>query len=245
MVEPKVLIGVLSCHTLQHYEQSIRDTWAREVPPGIDLRFFLGTKPPFSGGFDEILLDVGDGFDSITNKTISLYAWALAQGYEFVFKADLDTLVRPKLLLASGFEAWDWTGGRNGYFASGGAGYWLSKRAMQYVVEAGGYPGYEEDTYVARVLLGKGVQLHNDPRYLFVPGAVMSDDTITYHLSSVREWYFKGYKPEMMLEAWADQKSRNYRPYAIISPSVNSPEPIVKPPAVLVNPPRRAFRRKL
>jgi hypothetical protein len=62
----------------------------------------------------------------------------------------------------------------------------------------------------------------------------MDDTTITFHLSSIREWYFKGYKPEMMLEAWADQKARNYRPYAIVQPSSNSPQSMVQ---------KRVFRR--
>ena len=99
---------------------------------------------------------------------------------------------------------------------------------MEYVVEAGGALGYEEDVHIARILLAHGIQLHNDPRYLFVPSAVMDDTTITYHLSSVREWYFKGYRPEMMLEAWADQKARNYKSYAT--------------PVAL--PQRRVFRRQ-
>lgn len=209
----KLLIAILSCHSLRSYEQSIRITWAQEVPPEADLMFFLG-KPQGMRVVDEIHLNVGDGFEDLTNKTVALYKWALDEGYDFVFKCDLDTLVRPKLLLQSGFETWDWVGGQNSFFASGGGGYCLSRKAMQYVVEAGGVPGHEEDVHIARILLGNGVQLHADPRYLFVPGAVMDDTTITYHLSSIREWFYKGYRPEMMEETWADQKARNYKAYS-------------------------------
>jgi hypothetical protein len=233
----KVLIAVLSCHSLRHYEQSIRDTWGAEVPPGVDLRFFLGTKPPESGGFvaqnDEILLDVEDDFENLTYKMRAMCQWALIQGYDFTLKVDLDTLVQPKRFLESGFDAFDWTGGANSFFASGGAGNALSKRAMGYIVEQGGRPGHEEDVYVAYSLLNQGIQLHADPRYLFTPGAVMDDQTITYHLSSIREWWYKGYRPEMMYEAWADQKARNYRPYPIGQALFNSVQPI-----------RRTFRRQ-
>lgn len=230
----KILIAVLSCHSLRLHEQAIRNTWGVDKPAEVDLLFFLG-KPRCNFRItDEVFLDVGDKFEDVTNKTVAMYKWALDEGYDFVFKCDLDTLVRPELLMQSGFEAFDWVGGQNSFFASGGAGYWLSKKAMQHVVEAGGAPGFEEDVHIARILLGKGVELHNDPRYLFVPGAVMDDSTITFHLSSIREWYFKGYRPEMMIEAWADQKARNYRPYAIIQPSSNSPQSMVQ---------KRVFRR--
>jgi Galactosyltransferase len=216
----KILIAVPSCHSLKHYEQSIRDTWGAEVHPGVDLRFFLGRREGihdaslFIPSPDEVKLDVGDTLDDLTHKAVAMYSWSLAHGYEFVWKVDLDTLVRPKLLLSSLLEAYDWVGGQNQYFASGGGGYGLSKRAMQYVVDAGGAPGLEEDVYVARTLLGQGIELHNDQRFKFCPGDVMDDNTLTYHLSSIREWYYKKYRPEMMYEAWEDQKNRNYKSYA-------------------------------
>jgi hypothetical protein len=206
----------------------------------VHYKFFLGRRTGIHDAsvrvpVDEVYLDVDDSFNGITEKTVAMYKWALGEGYDFVFKCDLDTLVRPNLLLESGFETFDWVGGQNSFFASGGAGYVLSKKAMGYVVEAGGAPGHEEDVHIARILLAHGMELHNDPRYQFVPGAVMNDSTITYHLSSVREWYFKGYKPEMLLEAWADQKAGNYRPYAIAQPSSNSPQPMAQ---------RRFLRKK-
>jgi hypothetical protein len=214
----KVLIAILSCYSLRHCEQAVRDTWIKEIPTGVDYKFFLGQRTGVHDASvrlseDEIYLDVNDDFNGVTKKTVEIYRWALGQQYDFVFKCDLDTLVRPKLLLESGFETFDWVGGQNSFFASGGAGYGLSKKAMEYVVEVEGAPGYEEDVHIARILLSHGIPLHNDPRYLFVPGAKMDDSTITYHLSSIREWYFKGYKPEMLLEAWTDQKARNYRAY--------------------------------
>jgi hypothetical protein len=229
----KILIAVLSCHSLRYYEESLRYTWEYEVPSEADFHFFLG-KPDGVRVSDEVILPVEDDFSNLTHKTVAVYRWALEHGYDFVWKFDLDTLVRPQLLLSSGLEAHNWVGGQNSFFASGGAGYGLSKLAMEYVVEAGGAPGFEEDVHIARILLGKGLQLHNDERFKFCPGDVMDDRTITFHLSSVREWYFKGYRPEMLLEAWADQKARNYRSYTIPQAPSDSPQPMQK----------RTFRRK-
>jgi hypothetical protein len=63
----KVLIAILSCHSLRHCAQAERDTWVPEIPLGVDYKFFLGTKPPESGGFvtqnDEVVLDAPDTWE--------------------------------------------------------------------------------------------------------------------------------------------------------------------------------------
>ena len=138
-------------------------------------------------------------------------------------KSDLDTLVRPKLLKSSGFEQYDWTGGANSFFASGGGGYCLSQRAMRAVVEHEIEPGPAEDVNTAHALLAQGIQLHPDQRFMFIPGQIMDDSTITYHLSSVKAWDAKA-TPTDMYSVWADQKARNYKSYAIQKDSGGSNE---------------------
>lgn len=197
----RTLIAVPSCHVLRHYEQAIRDTWGREVPNEVDLRFFLG-DPVVSLSRDEVHLRVGDSLQDLTHKVVEMFKWALTQGYSWCMKADLDTLVRPLGLLQSDFRQFDWVGGQNDFFASGGAGYTLSRRAMKAVVD---YPigtAQEEDVHVARALLEIGITLHHDPRYLFIPGSVLTGDTITYHLSSVKGWSCKA-TPADMYAAYA------------------------------------------
>ena len=190
----KILIAILSCHALRGNEQSLRDTWIKDIPEGVDYRFFLGT-PQIEP--DEVALDVDDSFQGITEKTVALYAWALAQGYDYCVKVDLDTFVRPNLLMTCGFERHDYTGGQNSFFASGGAGYALSRKAMQAVVEHEIEQGPAEDVNTAHALLAQGIELHHDPRFLFAPGAVLSSDTITYHLSSVKGWSAKATPADM------------------------------------------------
>ena len=197
----KTLIAILSCHALRGYEQSLRDTWIREVPKEVDYRFFLGL-PNTNTESDEVFLTVGDTLHDLTHKMVSVCAWALAQGYHYLFKVDLDTLVRPVNFLQSDFKDWDWVGGQNSFFASGGAGYTLSRRAMQAVVDHKIEPGPAEDVNTAHALLEQGIELHHDPRFLFIPGSVLAPDTITYHLSSVKAWNAKA-TPEEMYQAYA------------------------------------------
>ncbi len=196
---PKILFAILSCHALRHFEQTQRNTWLRDIPSG-DYKFFLG-NPEGTADLDEVFLNVGDGFEDITDKTIAMYRWALERAYDFVFKADLDTFVRPRQLLQSDFQQYDYTGGQNSFFASGGAGYWLSSRALQLVVDFPYIKGPAEDVHTAQALQAAGISLHADHRYLFIPGQTLGPQDLTMHLSSVRGWAEK-YQPHMMVEAY-------------------------------------------
>lgn len=197
----KVLIAILSCHALRDYEQSLRDTWIQDIPAGVDYRFVLG-NPAATPEADEVFLDVGDTLQDLTHKVVKMFDWVLGQGYDYCIKVDLDTLVRPLGLLQSDFTHWDWVGGQNNFFASGGAGYTLSRRAMKAVVDRPIEAGPAEDVNTAQALLSQGIQLHHDPRFLFIPGSVLRPDTITYHLSSVKAWDAKA-TPEDMKAAYA------------------------------------------
>lgn len=194
----KTLIAIPSCHALRHYEQAIRDTWGKDVPAEVTLRFFLG-NPSVDLQPDEVHLDCGDSLADLTHKCVVMFRWALAQGYEYVWKVDLDTLVRPTALPTG---AHNWVGGQNGHFASGGAGYGLSKHAMELVV---GWPVTQtcaEDLHNAEALLHAGMQLHHDSRFKFIPGATLEPEDVTYHLSSVRAWDAK-YQVSWMYAAYA------------------------------------------
>lgn len=206
----KVLIAILSCHSLRHYQQVLRDTWLKDLPDGVDYKFFMGHELVLPRGFekplvehaeDEVSMAVGDDLQSLTKKVKRMFCWSLRRPYDFVFKCDLDTLVRPSLLLSSGFEQHDYSGGQNGFFASGGAGYWTSVKAMAASASDERDQGPAEDVHTAQAVLDKGMVLHADQRYKFFPGAVLTPDTISYHLSSVKGWNGK-YEPQMMRDAY-------------------------------------------
>jgi len=195
----KILIAIASCHSLRHLQDSQRQTWIKDIPKEVDLRYFLGNPNTEDADSDEVFLDVGDGYDYCTAKTIEQSKWVLKNGYDFVYKTDLDTLVVPKNLLANDFYLYDYVGGKNGpvslggngsestgIFASGGAGYWLSRKSVEIVasLEHPDPPRPEEDVIVAQALKRKGIELHPDPRYKWEPRAVFDGNTISYHLTS-------------------------------------------------------------
>jgi hypothetical protein len=197
----RALIAVPSCHALHRFELAERRTWLKDIPVGTDYKFFVG-NPAGAPEADKVFLNVGDTLQDLTHKVVAMFGWALAQGYDYCFKADLDTLVRPQALLQSDFSQFDWVGGQNSFFASGGAGYWLSRKAMQAVVDRPLEPGPAEDVNTARALLAQGIALHGDTRYKFIPGDILTPDTLTYHLSSVKAWDAKA-TPADMFNAYA------------------------------------------
>ena len=208
----KIILAILSCHRDREWEQAQRDTWIKDIPEGIYYAFFLG-NPAAVMGPDEVFLEVPDDSLGLPYKTRALAKWAMAFGYDFVFKCDIDTLLVPENILGSGFEKHDYLGGQNSFFASGGSGYWLSRKSMAHV--AAGNPagfGPAEDVFVARTLGNFGIGVEHDPRYRYYPGAVLEESTISYHLSSCKDFTAK-YEPSMMYQAYADRKSGVYRTY--------------------------------
>jgi hypothetical protein len=131
----KVLIAVLSCESFRTNgnNQAMRDTWLPLVS-GADYRIFMGQGSICSQP-DEVFLDVPDNYQNVTYKTRAMYKWALEHEYDFIFKCFPDTYVCPSRLLSSGFEKYDYVGNfacrpQGGFaYATGGSGYWLSKKA--------------------------------------------------------------------------------------------------------------------
>ena len=218
----KILIAIISCHALRHYQQVLRDTWLKDLPVGVDYKFFLGSREGIHDSSlhlyepDEVIMAVGDDLPSLTKKLKSTFCWSLHQEYDFVFKCDLDTLVRPNLLLSSGFEKHDYMGGQNGFFASGGAGYWTSILARAASASDDRDQEAAEDVHTAQAVLDRGMTLHPDPRYKFFPGAMLTSDTVSYHLSSVKGWNGR-YAPQMMRDAYSStgECSPENRPRAL------------------------------
>jgi hypothetical protein len=176
----------------------------------MSYRFFLGL-----GGInatDEVSLNVDDGYLSLPEKTQAMCKWALDHNFDYMYKCDTDTLVSPANLALS-FHEFDYMGGENAdnvsffhepvSFASGGAGYWLSRKAMEIVVNSIKPPTNAEDVFVAWALKGEGISPVWHPGYKWRPETDVDKETVSLHLSSA---YQKKYKPEMMLESYAKLK---------------------------------------
>ena len=205
-----VLIAVESCFKDAHKHQAIRDTWGKDSH--WKLKFFMGNAGagPFE---DEIFLgiDVDDSYEALSVKTQAICRWALEHGFSYVFKCDTDTLINAERLLFSGFGNYDYFGGENadvnipGFppgrieFCSGGAGYWLSKKALDIVSKTGKILTSAEDVFVADALLKHGIKPAFHPGYRWRPGAAIDKDMVTLHLSSALQ---KAYAPSQMYEAY-------------------------------------------
>lgn len=153
--------------------QAVRDTWGSDLAAydSVDVRYFYGTpaRLPQQNEISEtidvfrirdgVMLDCGDGYDSLIQKTIGICRYAVEHGYKYVFKADTDTFVyADRLLLEIMQNAFDYAGYRHANVASGGPGYLLSAEACKIVSEdtQPKHP-YAEDVHVARTLAKHGI----------------------------------------------------------------------------------------
>jgi hypothetical protein len=157
---PNVLFAIKSCqaHRDAGYHDIIMNTWGKDVE---NIRFFQGLV---DGGLDanpksplDVCLNVPDDYMSLPVKTRAISSWSVLNDYDFTFFCDTDTFLVPRLLLQSGFEKFDYSGrfgampaiGDTFYYrdpqgvypnchpwASGGVGYFLSKKAAAYIAES-------------------------------------------------------------------------------------------------------------
>jgi len=177
----KLLIAITSCHRYRSRTAQQRDSWLRDIR-GIDYRFFLGKAPNGEQPTkDEVFLPVEDNYEALPLKVQAACAWALENGYDYLFKLDDDAYCVPSRLLTSNFARADYVGRYRGAsdwkrpgdnpsgYASGGPGYWLSRKAMQIVVAAKHNGDWAEDRWVGNVLAKAGIKCTHEPRFWLWP----------------------------------------------------------------------------
>jgi len=176
----KLLLAVKSCRRDQQTgcHEAIRETWGSNLPPGVDVRFFMGGEGHILMEADEVLLPVPDDYWTLTPKTKHICRHTVAHGYDFVYTCDTDTYLVPKRMLESEFAKYDFSGGHLCYgehgkvlgvpypawvspqggvadpfyaYMSGGVGSFLSKIAAQ-IAWTTEYYHHSEDVWVGQVL---------------------------------------------------------------------------------------------
>lgn len=217
----RVLVAVESCQKYREgsVHEAIRETWFKNLAV-TDKRFFygIGNGCTLQSDYpDTTCLECPDDYNSLSLKTQAICRWALAYDFDLMFKCDTDTIINPWQFVFSGFENHDYMGGENAdvvaafgpnkiSFASGGAGYWLSRKALTIVAKADMLKTSAEDVFTAAVLKEKGIIPTFHSGYRWRPGEGIDKDVVSLHLSSALQ---KKYEPSQMYEAYRQIKEYN------------------------------------
>lgn len=212
-MRPRILVAIESCHRDRDLQQAQRDTWLSALD-GVDYKFFLGLPKTKAQCIDEVFLDVDDSYEQLSVKTQVICEYVHQHDYDWLFKCDTDTVLNGKRAMISGGQ--DYVGGENadidisGFpagrieFCSGGAGYWLSRKALTIIANADIIQTQAEDVFVGYTLKKAGILPIFQPGYKWRPGAEIDSDTVSLHLSSALQ---KKYQAEQMYEAYERVKA--------------------------------------
>jgi hypothetical protein len=137
----RIIVGVLTRNEITARREACLATWVRRLDesPDVTVVFLVGSEvdtPRLEGNV--LHLPCRDDYDSLIYKVREFCRWALSQQFDYVFKCDDDTFVVVDRLLSFDPGGHDYIGidpvdHVNPKFASGGAGYWLSRRAVETV----------------------------------------------------------------------------------------------------------------
>lgn len=166
----KALIGVVTCHAFREKADAQRKTWVPEAT--CDVRFFIGGGQAQRD--DEVVLDVPDDYEGLPAKVKAMCAWALANGYDMLFRVDDDVYVRPDRLIEAMPEGIDYCGRVRGasdmmhpWPYCSGFSYWLSDFAMRAIVSSA-LTDVAEDRLTGQVMMQAGIEPIHDDRYVIV-----------------------------------------------------------------------------
>lgn len=183
----RILIAISSCSRYEDNHQSMRDTWLPEATAlGMDYRFFVE-----KGGIEKADTIATENEDwAMTCRLKYKVGWAYQQGYNYVFSCFPDTYARPDRLLSCGFDKFDYFGSvfkhasvGATFYCHGGAGYFLSRRAMEMVTkETSSY--LNDDCWLGDTLNKMGVlRGHSDDFRQFAGSPLKENTIVTSHLS--------------------------------------------------------------
>jgi len=194
----KVAILSISCDRDRHngWQQGIRDTWFAQWREYVDCKFVVGSDFTFCDKDDELLVKADDSYGGMVYKTRAAFRWADRENYDYVFVSFADTYVAVPRLLAALPVGEDYVGCQvpDSQHLSGGAGYWLSRKAFVYLGFCRPSSDYE-DRWAGHCLEAGGFKRVHDPRYTAPPydgppfNGDWSDGRITVHLGRGTDKY--------------------------------------------------------
>lgn len=168
----KALIAIVNARHREAWRDAIRRTWFYQVPKEhADVFFFMGRGEPRQFAEDEIELDCSDKYEHLPEKVREMCKWALQRDYHHMLKCDDDVVLKPKQMLSSGYEQYDFSGKGNRppqpYVVSYGFNYWMSRKSLE-IVTSSSLPldgSNDDEKWVANNLWNHGIALHNVDRY--------------------------------------------------------------------------------
>jgi len=135
----KIIITIMSSNreVSENLRKACRDTWLSNKQKNIEYLFFVGRG--YEGNESDVVeLDVQDGYWDLPQKSLHMFRHVSNMDFDYVFKCDDDTYIRLERLheLCDGH---DFVGSKSldnkhNKFASGGAGYLLSKNIINKVI---------------------------------------------------------------------------------------------------------------
>lgn len=169
----KLLVGVCSCKKNIDKRRVIRNTWMNDVTHDSAAMFFYAGMAD-DAKEDEVLLDCNDSYEFLPEKVLKFFAYCLDNyDFDYLFKCDDDTYVAfdrlHKLATTTDYNAVGYvaiddkvTGNK---YMSGGAGYLLSRQAVEAIVEEGLPNEGTEDVNVLMALMKQDITPVFDSRF--------------------------------------------------------------------------------
>jgi hypothetical protein len=205
----RIMIGALSCWKYKERRDRCVETWMREedavkdTSPGERPRYLHPTEhtitrsvflmgspgleaPELTGRY--LLLPGPSDYFSLPQRTRAFCQWAISRDdWDYLFKCDDDTYVSISRLLryplTADYIGSEWAPGVG--YASGGAGYFLSRKAAEVVAEHLTQKEGPEDVYVRDALASQGIPFTRDQRFVALGNEELrpraDNDLITLH----------------------------------------------------------------
>lgn len=215
-----LFLAIVSCWNHRYTHDVIRETWLRDCRA--DYKFVIGEAGNRVPSADELDLPVGDSYEKLTEKALATISYALESGYDFMLHVGRDTYVDVPKVLESDLEQYDYAGNcgcidSHGYFcpltpvdsrrpfhyASGGAGSWLSRKAMKLILDSK-IRHRCDDLMFGWILGTHGIPLWHDWRFQKKGQALYSEYQFTLHLGRGTGRYH----PSWMVHAHNNAPSR-------------------------------------
>ena len=164
----RILIGICSCHHYPEKRMAIRETWLTKVPKEMTATFFVGNGSEVTEQ-DIIKLLVRDDYDGLPQKVKAFFQYCLMHfEFEYLFKCDDDTYLLGERLCDLLKDNPEFVGSMDWWpsHADGGAGYLLSRHAVEIAAQAPCPDSGPEDVWVTGLLRNAGIELRPSPQLM-------------------------------------------------------------------------------